>query len=112
MLSDMNNDRAVDLIVIGRGADDLSKTSEKEPSSRWPSIGTTLPATRGVAVLDFNKDGWMDVAVTHDGAPGVTLWRNVEGKSFERVPLPLKDVWRPGGLRRWISTTMGGSIWR
>ena len=50
---------------------------------------STLPPTRGVAVFDFDKDGWMDVAVTHAGAPGLTLWRNVEGKRFERVPLPL-----------------------
>jgi hypothetical protein len=31
-------------------------------------------------VLDYNKDGWMDIAVTHAGAPGLTLWRNVEGR--------------------------------
>jgi tetratricopeptide (TPR) repeat protein len=47
----------------------------------------------GVAVLDFDKDGWMDIAVTHDGAPGISLWRNVEGpdhvgRQFERVELP------------------------
>jgi len=34
------------------------------------SLGNTL----GVAVLDFNKDGWMDLAFTHDGEPGVSLW--------------------------------------
>jgi hypothetical protein len=34
----------------------------------------------GIAVLDYNKDGWMDIAVTHAGAPGLTLWRNVEGR--------------------------------
>jgi hypothetical protein len=38
-----------------------------------------LPPTVGIAVLDYNKDGWMDIAVTHAGAPGLTLWRNVEG---------------------------------
>ena len=49
-----------------------------------------LPPTVGVYVFDFNKDGWMDVALTHAGAPGVTLWRNVDGKRFERVPLPVE----------------------
>ncbi len=44
--------------------------------------------------LDFNKDDWMDVLVTHSGAPGVSLWRNVEGRSFERVPLPSPGVLR------------------
>lgn len=57
----------------------------------------SLPATRGGAVFDFNKDGWMDVAVTHAGAPGLTLWRNVDGQKFERVLLALpgdvKGAW-------------------
>jgi hypothetical protein len=30
----------------------------------------------------------MDLAFTHRGAPGITLWRNNRGKSFDRVPLP------------------------
>ena len=44
-----------------------------------------LPATVGIAVLDYNKDGWMDIAVTHDGAPGLTLWRNVD-RAEQRGP--------------------------
>ena len=40
----------------------------------------------------------MDVAVTHAGAPGVSLWRNVEGKRFERVPLPIAMQPAAGGL--------------
>ncbi len=55
-------------------------------------------ATRGVSILDFNKDGWMDVAVTHAGAPGLTLWKNVEGKRFERVPLPAFEATGAWGL--------------
>jgi hypothetical protein len=48
-------------------------------------------------VLDYAKNGWMDIAVTHAGAPGLTLWRNVAGpenigRRFERVELPLKDA--------------------
>jgi hypothetical protein len=30
----------------------------------------------------------MDLAITSAGAPGLTLWRNVNGTSFERVDLP------------------------
>ena len=40
----------------------------------------------------------MDVALTHAGAPGVSLWRNVEGKRFERVPLPISDATRGWGV--------------
>ncbi|MGB7281500.1 MAG: CRTAC1 family protein, partial [Candidatus Acidiferrum sp.] len=47
-----------------------------------------LPPAVGVVAFDFNKDGWMDLAFTHAGAPGISLWRNVDGKHLERVPLP------------------------
>ena len=36
--------------------------------------------------------------LTHAGAPGVTLWRNVDGKRFERVPLPINDATRGWGV--------------
>ncbi len=89
-LSDINNDRAVDLVVTGAsGAPTIYFNQRENPFRPMPLSSEHLPPTRGVAVFDFNKDGWMDVAVTHDGAPGLTLWRNVEGTHFERVPLPL-----------------------
>ena len=40
----------------------------------------------------------MDIAVTHSGAPGVTLWKNIDGKHFERVPLPISDATRAWGI--------------
>jgi hypothetical protein len=54
-------------------------------------------------VLDYNKDGWMDIAVTHAGAPGLTLWRNVAGpenigRQFERMEIPLHGALRGWGL--------------
>lgn len=99
-LSDLNNDRAVDLVVTGSGAAPTFFANRREgPFKVSPLfIGSGLPPTEGVSVFDFNKDGWMDVAVTHAGAPGVTLWRNVDGKHFERVPLPIHDAIRGWGL--------------
>jgi tetratricopeptide (TPR) repeat protein len=99
-LSDINNDRAVDLLVTGPGASPTVWLNPREgrftPMPLYDNVG--LPPTVGIYVLDFNKDGWMDVALTHDGAPGVTLWRNVEGKRFERVPLPISDATRGRGV--------------
>ena len=99
-LSDINNDRAVDLLVTGSGAAPTVWLNPREgrfqPMPLYDNVG--LPPTEGVYVFDFNKDGWMDVALTHAGAPGVTLWRNVEGKRFERVPLPISDATRGWGL--------------
>jgi tetratricopeptide (TPR) repeat protein len=91
ILSDINNDRAVDLVVTGdKGAPVIYLNQREGAFKPMPLYADdSLPSTRGVAVFDFDKDGWMDVAVTHAGAPGLTLWRNVEGKKFERVALPL-----------------------
>ncbi len=93
VLSDLNNDRAVDLLVTGAGNSPTLYENQREGAFKQVALypGTMSP-TRGASTLDFNKDGWMDVVVTHAGAPGVSLWRNVEGKSFERVPLPITDA--------------------
>ena len=105
ILTDFNNDRAVDMATTGDGPAPLIYVNPRE--GKYPTQpvfeGVNLPATTGIAVLDFNKDGWMDIAVTHAGAPGVTLWRNVEGpnhigRRFERVELPLKDAVRGWGI--------------
>ena len=50
----------------------------------------------GVVAADFDHDGWMDLAFTHWASPAVSVWRNVKGRSFER--LPLGD---PGWMRAW-----------
>jgi tetratricopeptide (TPR) repeat protein len=102
ILTDFNNDRAVDLAVTGDGAAPVVFVNPRE--GKYPQqllYEEKLPGTRGIAVLDYNKDGWMDIAVTHEGAPGLTLWRNVAGpgnvgRRFERVSLPLQ-----GALRGW-----------
>ncbi len=113
ILTDFNNDRAIDIAVTGDpcGGTDAACAATapviyvNPREGNYPMqtlyVGEKLPATVGIAVLDFNKDGWMDIAVTHEGAPGLTLWRNVEGpnhvgRRFERVELPLK-----GALRGW-----------
>ena len=54
--------------------------------------------TVGVAVLDFDHDGWMDFAFTHMGAPGLTLWRNNHGRTFESVALPETNWVRAFGV--------------
>jgi tetratricopeptide (TPR) repeat protein len=88
ILSDLNNDRAVDLLTTGATPTVYSNRREG-PFGDTPLYPDALPPTTSVATLDFDKDGWMDVLLTHAGAPGVTLWRNREGRTFERVPLPL-----------------------
>jgi hypothetical protein len=104
ILTDFNNDRAVDIAVTGETGVPVLYINPREGKYPVQEIydasdlyANALPPTRGITVLDFNKDSWMDIAVTHDGAPGLTLWRNVEGpnhigRRFERVDLPIHDA--------------------
>jgi tetratricopeptide (TPR) repeat protein len=104
ILTDFNNDRAVDIATTGDSAAPLIYVNPRE--GKYPTQALyeeKLPATTGIAVLDFNKDGWMDIAVTHAGAQGVTLWRNSEApggakRRFERAELPLEGVTRGWGV--------------
>jgi tetratricopeptide (TPR) repeat protein len=104
ILTDFNNDRAVDIAVTGDGPAPVLFVNPREGKyPQQPVYEEKLPPTEGITVLDFNKDGWMDIAVTHAGAPGLTLWRNVAGpqnvgRRFERVPLPLNGVTRAWGV--------------
>jgi Flp pilus assembly protein TadD len=92
IISDFNNDRAIDFILTGaaNGPTILLNPREGEfkPLDTIEFAKEGLPAAIGVTSLDFDKDGWMDLAFTHAGMPGVSLWRNKEGKGLERVPLP------------------------
>jgi len=99
-LSDLNNDRAVDLIVTGDGSSPTIFENKREGAFKVLPLyaDSGLTPTRGVLVSDFNKDGWMDVAVTYAGAPGVSLWRNKDGEHFERVALPLSGAKSAWGL--------------
>ena len=90
--SDFNNDRAVDFVVAGgaKGAGVYLNPRE----GKFTALEAidfqkeNLPPAVGVIAFDFDKDGWMDLAFTHGGAPGISLWRNVEGKYLQRVALP------------------------
>jgi Tfp pilus assembly protein PilF len=90
--TDFNNDRAVDFIIAGGQAGASIYLNPRE--GKFTPLGAIdfnkekLPPAVGVVAFDFNKDGWMDLVFTHAGAPGISLWRNVEGKRLERVPLP------------------------
>jgi hypothetical protein len=90
--TDFNNDRAIDFVIAGGAAGTSIYLNPRE--GKFTPLGgidfnkEKLPPAVGVVAFDFDKDGWMDLAFTHAGAPGISLWRNVEGKRLERVPLP------------------------
>ncbi len=97
--TDFNNDRAIDFVLAGglTGASVYLNPREGKftPLTGFDFNKEKLPPAVGVVAFDFDKDGWMDLAFTHAGAPGISLWRNVEGKRLERVALP-DSGWQKG----------------
>ena len=100
VLSDINNDRAVDLLVNGISGPPQIYFNQREGAFKQVALyaDTSLAPGRGLAITDLNKDGLMDVAVTHAGAPGLSLWRNLDGSHFERIPLSLPGVTGAWGI--------------
>ncbi len=77
--TDLNNDRAVDLVVTGWAKSPAVLLNAREglfrPIAPWAA---DMPGpTAGAVALDFDGDGWMDLAFTHWAPPGLSLWRNV-----------------------------------
>ncbi len=89
--TDYNNDRAVDLVVTSSSWVNVFRNPRE---GRFiPVNGLPFPAQYGrfgIAVLDFDHDGWMDLALTEGNSdvPAITLWRNDHGRGLKRVPLP------------------------
>ncbi|MFP5250159.1 MAG: FG-GAP-like repeat-containing protein [Acidobacteriota bacterium] len=105
ILTDFNNDRAIDIATTGDSASPLLYVNPREGKYPVQPVyqDAHLPATTGIAILDYNKDGWMDIAVTHTGEPGLSLWRNGAApdgvhRAFERVALPMSGALRGWGL--------------
>jgi len=95
--TDYNNDRAVDILVPGLGLSPelppviLENPREGKFLVKKPWSGLMPGPVMGAAVLDFDHDGWMDVAFTHFGGTNgksVTLWHNNKGKTFNGAELP------------------------
>jgi hypothetical protein len=97
--TDFNNDRAIDLVVTGGPIPSVLLNPREGAFKKniFPAAASAR-ASLGVVVLDFDKDGRMDLAFTHAGAPGVSLWRNVDGTGLEAVTLPVAGVERAWGL--------------
>jgi tetratricopeptide (TPR) repeat protein len=96
--SDLSNHHAIDLVVTGWQKFPSVFMNTREGAFRatnpW-AISMPGPAA-GVVAANFDHDGWMDLAFTHWASPAISVWRNVQGKSFERVPFV-----GPGWMRGW-----------
>jgi hypothetical protein len=99
--SDYNNDRAIDLVVADWMGGTVFQNPREgnfvalHPFSTAPANEANSPhpnpsdiPTVGITALDFDHDGWMDIALTRLTQPALSLWRNNHGKGFELVKLP------------------------
>ena len=90
--TDYNNDRAVDIVAMDSDPERSTLIYENPREGKFLTrrlwSQPVPPQSIGIAILDFDHDGWMDSAFTHMGAPGLTFWRNNHAKTFDRVPLP------------------------
>jgi len=99
--TDYNNDRAVDIVAPGHFSPVLLRNpregkfelesffqeKQEDPNQR-PIEAARGRGGVGAAVLDYDHDGWMDIAFTYSSASALVLWHNDHGKRFEQVPLP------------------------
>ena len=78
--SDLNNDRAIDLVFTGPTVSILINPREGAYKA-LDAFKPPAPAnTRGVVAFDFDKDGWMDLAFTHfEGARVAVAQRRGQG---------------------------------
>ena len=92
--TDYNNDRAVDIFVPGLEPVIFENPREGKFIARQPWDKNSMQANTGVAIADFDHDGWMDLATTHfgQGVAALTLWHNDHGKSFTSMQLPKTDL--------------------
>ena len=89
--TDFNNDRAIDLIFAAAKPELFLNPREGKWNAAQVWGSAKLPRVTAAITLDFDKDGWMDVALAHNAPLGITLWRNVNGKSLEQVQLPITN---------------------
>jgi tetratricopeptide (TPR) repeat protein len=96
--TDYNNDRAIDLVVSTKVPTIFVNPREGKFVKQEPWAHEMPGRPVGIAVLDFDHDGWMDLAFTHAEGATISLWRNVGGKKFEAVPLPKVSWVRAFGI--------------
>jgi tetratricopeptide (TPR) repeat protein len=92
--TDYNNDRAVDIFVAGIDPVIFENAREGEFIVRQPWDKSAIQNTTGIAIADFDHDGWMDLATAHfgKGVAALSIWRNDHGKNFTPMQLPDTDL--------------------
>jgi len=96
--TDFNNDRAIDVVVTeDHGPTVFENPREGKFKALTPWQPHSLGFSKGLAVLDVNHDGWMDLAFAYAGG-SLAILRNIEGKRTEPIALPPTNWARAYGV--------------
>ncbi len=87
-----------------------ARRSRFAPGLTW-AAAMPGPAA-GIAAMDFDRDGWMDLAFTHWAPPGLeSLAQRVRQTLSAGRDCPIPVGCGDGESRLWITITMAGSTW-
>ncbi|MBI3405319.1 MAG: VCBS repeat-containing protein, partial [Acidobacteria bacterium] len=109
LIGDFNNDRAVDLLVLSDQDPPILFLNQRDGSFKQtaPWKDSTSRDFVWGTVLDFDHDGWMDVAVSN--GESVTIWRNAKDGSFEKLVSFSEEGFSP---RRFVALDFDNDGWR
>lgn len=111
-LFDFDNDGRLD-ILIASGPGSPSRLYRNQGQRRFLDISESVGLThegwaQGVCAADFDADGWTDLMITYWGQD--RLYRNREGKRFERVHLGEPGAARYGSGCAWVDYDRDGDL--
>lgn len=83
------DDQSPNYLYRGRGdgtfEDVSAETGTAEPADGQTAFGRPFRSGMGLAVGDYDGDGWPDIFITNYANEPNTLYRNLEGTSFEET---------------------------
>jgi Flp pilus assembly protein TadD len=87
--TDFNNDRAIDAVLLSSSEPVKVLTNPREGKFELLPVWTgNAPIADTGTIFDFDKNGSMDLLLTGDQSPALTLWSNDGGRRVKSVNLP------------------------
>ncbi|MFM2355167.1 MAG: hypothetical protein RLZZ528_903 [Pseudomonadota bacterium] len=122
---DVNNDGLADLFIAKGNVARMPDFANADPNNLLlqRADGTFLEAghtagvasmrtARGAAVVDMNRDGWVDIAVNNRNEPA-EIWRNLgAGEASWIQIIPAQDEANRDAIGAWVEVKIGDAVQR
>lgn len=83
-INDLNNDGLLDIVLANLDGPNSILWNEGRLNFRKELVnGQNAGHARAVTIIDYDGDGWLDIAFTHRRMVPPTLWRNLRGEGEE-----------------------------